>query len=105
MQFILRTKEQRIKPGHKLLDLPSKLCLNAFVHSVLVILDTALLLAPVYTLREIESSGTSQLLVIFALTLTFAACCSVFTQARGRQMFAATRLVQCSWSSSVESQR
>lgn len=53
-------------------------------------LATALLLFPVFILYELESSAVHQILVIFAFTLAFAACCSLFTKAKKQDVFAAT---------------
>ena len=50
---------------------------------------TALLLFPVFVLNQIVSNGIHQLLIIFAFTLTFAACCSLFTNARKQEVFGA----------------
>ncbi len=57
MQFIFRTKEQRIKSGHEIIGLLSQERFNAFVHSILIILATALLLVPVFILYEIRDRG------------------------------------------------
>ena len=56
---------------------------------LLTIIATALLLFPVFILDQVVKDGVRQLLVIFAFTLAFAACCSIFTNARKQEVFGA----------------
>ena len=87
---MFRTKEQRIKSGTELVGLLSRERFNAAISIFITILATALVLLPVGILWKVENSAVHQILVIFAFTLAFAACCSLFTKAQKQEVFAAT---------------
>ena len=86
---IFRTREQHTKSGHELIALLSRKRFNALISILITIIATALLLFPVYILDQVVRDGVHQLLVIFAFTLAFAACCSIFTSARRQEVFGA----------------
>ena len=59
----------------------------------MAVLSTALLLLPVLILSKIRTHDHDQeymILVIFLFTLTFSACCAIFTMAKKHEVFAAT---------------
>ncbi|MCJ1388726.1 hypothetical protein MMC18_001575 [Xylographa bjoerkii] len=86
---VFRTREQHIKSGHEIIVLLSRKRFNAFIYVLITIIATALLLFPVFILDRVVRDGVDQLLVIFAFTLAFAACCSIFTNARKQEVFGA----------------
>jgi len=86
---IFRTREQHTKSGHEIIALLSRKRFNALIYILLTITATALLLFPVFILDQVVRDGVHQLLVIFAFTLAFAACCSIFTNARKQEVFGA----------------
>ncbi|MCJ1240409.1 hypothetical protein MMC14_008411 [Varicellaria rhodocarpa] len=88
--YVFRSEEQRIRSGNEIINLFSHKRFNAFIYIIITILATVLLLVPVSVLWVVQNSGLHQILVIFFFTLTFAACCSVFTKARRQEVFAAT---------------
>ena len=98
-QALFRTPEQKIKTGtlpH--LNLVSPERFDAFLRAILTFLAANLLLVPVIILFELQptneahykSQGRFQILVVFLFTMTFSACCSIFTKARKQEVFTAT---------------
>lgn len=95
---IFRSHEQRLKTGKEDLQLLSAERLDIFLQTVLTIIATVLLLAPVFTLfrlqpttqAEFRSKSNYQILTVFVFTLVFSASCSIFTKAKRQEIFAAT---------------
>lgn len=99
LQKIFRTPEQKIKTGSfDLLNLTSPERLDILLRTILTLLAAGLLLVPVIILFELQpddpaqvrSRNRWQILVVFLFTLTFSACCSLFTKARKQEVFTAT---------------
>lgn len=65
---------------------------------MITLIAAILLLVPVFVLfklqptnkSEIERKSNYQIVTVFAFTLFFSACCSIFTQASRQEVFAAT---------------
>lgn len=98
-QILFRSHEQKVKTGtEKELRLLSADRLDIFLHIVLTIIATLLLLVPVFTLfrlqptsrAEIYRKSNYQLLTVFIFTLVFSASCSIFTKARKQEVLTAT---------------
>ena len=98
-QALFRTPEQKIKTGSlPHLNLVSPERFDAFLRAILTFLAANLLLVPVIILFELQptdkaqlkSQGRFQILVVFLFTMTFSACCSIFTKARKQEVFTAT---------------
>ena len=99
IKALFRTAEQRIKTGllpHLNFISPNRF--DALLRAILTFLDAALLLFPVLILWElhpnsllqVKTQGRYQILVVFLFTMTFSACCSIFTMARKQEVFTAT---------------
>ena len=97
-QALFRNYEQKAKTGNEDLQLLSAERLDIFLHIVLTIIATALLLVPVFILfrlqpssqAEIHRKSNYQLITIFVFTLIFSASCSIFTKARRQEVLTAT---------------
>ena len=72
--------------------------LDNVLRAVITVLAAILLLVPVFVLfklqpidkSEIQRKSNYQILTIFIFTLLFSASCSIFTQAKKQEVFAAT---------------
>ena len=98
-QALFRTPKQKIKTGSlPHLNLVSPERFDPFLRAILTFLAANLLLVPVIILFELQptdktqlkSQGRFQVLVVFLFTMTFSACCSMFTKARKQEVFTAT---------------
>ncbi|MCJ1257164.1 hypothetical protein MMC24_004989 [Lignoscripta atroalba] len=91
--YLFRTKIQRTVSGTEHVGLLSRDRFNGVIYSIMAVLSTALLLLPVLILSKIRTHDHDQeymILVIFLFTLTFSACCAIFTMAKKHEVFAAT---------------
>lgn len=97
-QTLFRTQEQKFKTGDEALHLVSLDRLDNVLRAVVTVLAVILLLVPVSVLfklqptnrSEVERKSNYQILTIFFFTLLFSASCSIFTQAKKQEVFAAT---------------
>lgn len=97
-QALFRTHEQKIKTENEAVDLVSLDRIDNILRAVITALAAILLLAPVFVLfklrptekSDMERQSNYQILTVFLFTLLFSACCSVFTQAKKQEVFAAT---------------
>ena len=72
--------------------------LDIVIRASITIIASILLLVPIYVLfklqpyhrSEVERQSNYQILTVFVFTLLFSASCSIFTQARRQEVFAAT---------------
>lgn len=97
-QKLFQTHEQEIKTGDEALHLVSLDRLDNVLRAIVTMVAAILLLVPVYVLfklqptnmSDVERRGNYQILTIFIFTLLFSASCSIFTQAKKQEVFAAT---------------
>lgn len=97
-QKLFQTHEQEIKTGDEALHLVSLDRLDNVLRAIVTMVAAILLLVPVYVLfklqptsmSDVERRGIYQILTIFIFTLLFSASCSIFTQAKKQEVFAAT---------------
>ena len=98
-QKLFRSPEQKLKTGNEEgLRLLSADRLDIFLHIVLTVIATVLLLVPVFTLfrlqptcrADIRRKSNYQLLTVFIFTLIFSASCCIFTKARRQEVLTAT---------------
>ena len=97
-QKLLRNKLQNIRSGDEAIYLVSPARLDAFLRIIITFVVAVLLLSPVYILfkirpvdeSDIDRKSSLQILVIFLFTLLLSASCSIFTQAKRHEVFAAT---------------
>lgn len=97
-QKLFQTHEQEIKTGDEALHLVSLDRLDNVLRAIVTMVAAILLLVPVYVLfklqptnrSDVERGGNYQILTIFIFTLLFSASCSIFTQAKKQEVFAAT---------------
>ncbi|KAF6237536.1 hypothetical protein HO173_004426 [Letharia columbiana] len=95
---LFQTHEQEIKTGDEALHLVSLDRLDNVLRAIVTMVAAILLLVPVYVLfklqptnmSDVERRGNYQILTIFIFTLLFSASCSIFTQAKKQEVFAAT---------------
>ena len=97
-QKLFRTHEQKLRTGDEALHLVSLDRIDNCLRAVITMIAAVLLLVPVFVLfklqpnnkSEFERSSNYQILTIFVFTLLFSASCSIFTQAKRQEVFAAT---------------
>lgn len=96
---LFRSPEQKLKTGNEEgLRLLSADRLDIFLHIVLTVIATVLLLVPVFALfrlqptcrADIRRKSNYQLLTVFIFTLIFSASCCIFTKARRQEVLTAT---------------
>lgn len=98
-QALFRTREQKTQTGSEAgFHLISQHRLDVFIRIIVIIVSSVLLLIPVFILfslspntqADAQHQGNLQILTIFIFTIVFSGSCSIFTQAKRQEVFAAT---------------
>lgn len=98
-QAVFRDKDQKFKTGSMpYMNLVSPKRFDVLLKVILTLIASVLLLAPVFILfkiqptkpSQVQDRSRSQMAVVFLFTLTFSACCTIFTKARKQEIFTAT---------------
>ena len=95
---MFRSSEQRLKTGVEAVQLVSPDRLDIFIRAFITVVASVLLLIPIFVLFKLQPSHHSdisrqsnyQILTVFLFTLLFSASCSLLTQAKRQEVFAAT---------------